>query len=208
MRHTFMEYQRGGYELRPCPCSGRIITEQLTPSPESRPGADASKVHPPTGRWAPHWRIKSWLTLRPLSQSWQHLPCCRERDTDGTKQPWAHGRHSPSTLTGKMHFGGKMLRCAMPRFQPPHWSSMCCEAHFSAYSTRFPLSSSCSSWCQAATKDSKGVYLPIMEEGGYRMFPVLKQNQANHSFLRVCPGNMYFCVWGWKQFQKITTLSA
>lgn len=123
--------------------------------------------------------------------------------------PWAP--QSSNKDCGKTHFGGTLPRRAMRRLQSPHRSAMCREAHVSAY-TPLPSSFFLLIRCQAATKDSKGLSIfpygrgwllsSHMEEGGYYLptwkrvvtgcFPVRKQNQTNHSFPRVCPGNMHF----------------
>lgn len=34
------------------------------------------------------------------------------------------------------------------------------------------------------------------------------KTKPHHSFLQVCPANMHFCDWGWKQFRKVATFSA
>lgn len=206
MMHTFMEYQRVWAAALP------LFRQDNNRAANTKPRFKTwgRCIQSAPSYWETGYTLENKeLTDAPSApQSWQHLLCCRERDTDGTKQPWAHRRHSPSTLTvGKCILEEKCqdVRCAGFSLHTGLPSVVKLTSQHTAHAS---LSSSCSSWCQAATKGSKGVYLPIMEEGGYRMFPVLKQSQTNHSFLRVCPGNMYFCVWGWRQFQKVTTFSA
>lgn len=103
--------------------------------------------------------MRSWRTLLPWCQSSHGLLRGRgrvNRRSWTTASPWAP--QSFNTNCGKGHrtiqFGGKMPRCATCSFLLLHRGfPKYYEAPGWAHGTLLPLSSSCSSWCQAAIKN-------------------------------------------------------
>lgn len=156
LRYIYITRMSEGMSCGPWPCSDRRAQSQATLSLDSRPEATLSTP----SYWETVYTSRDKeIALLSHPRSWQWLLCGTEGTTEEAEQLWAHGRHSPSTLTvgkdtGTIQFGGKMPRCAMCSFLLLHRGfPKYCEAPVSAHGTLLSLSSSCSSRCQAATKD-------------------------------------------------------
>lgn len=188
MIHTLLENQRV-WAVAPARIQAGQWQSQQTSSPDSRPEADASSAPYEEG-WGAEWL--SFHPLDPGSTYW----VMQEETTDET---WAHGCHSPSTLWKRTRDQYNLeekcqdVQCAVFHFYTGNWPST--VRLLSQHIALSFLSPFCSSRCKVATMGSNGTYLPITEESGHEMFPVLKQNLNNHSFLKVCPANMHFCDW-------------
>lgn len=182
---TLLGYQRGWAVASP-------LFRRLTTEPDStKPwfetwGWHILSVPSPLGMGYVLREVRGWLMLLPFPQSWQHLLC----GWQGKGQQLELNSYKPTGPTAfhtnweeghrKNVVWRQNANMCNVHFQLLHRGfPKCCEAHFSAYSTLFPLSSCCSSWCQAATKDSKLYIFPLGKKVVTRCFPVPKQNQTN-----------------------------